>query len=96
MPEHNFLLSMGNDGACRVLDYLQVGVANILQGFLCSLCVLKRASRLPGRARLVYQECLPLRRYAPRRTRRFYLLLPPPLDTTKYFDVVTLAREARS
>lgn len=24
MPEHNFLLSMGNDGACRVLDYLQV------------------------------------------------------------------------
>lgn len=24
VPEHNFLLSMGNDGACRVLDYLQV------------------------------------------------------------------------
>ncbi|CAM9561047.1 unnamed protein product, partial [Hapterophycus canaliculatus] len=23
VPEHNFLLSMGNDGACRVLDYLQ-------------------------------------------------------------------------
>eukprot|EP00903_Cladosiphon_okamuranus_P006728 g6565.t1 len=23
VPEHNFLLSMGNDGVCRVLDYLQ-------------------------------------------------------------------------
>lgn len=29
VPEHNFLLSMGNDGACRVLDYLQVLNAHV-------------------------------------------------------------------
>lgn len=27
VPEHNFLLSIGNDGACRVLDYLKVQTA---------------------------------------------------------------------
>lgn len=26
VPEHNFLLSIGNDGACRVLDYLKVSI----------------------------------------------------------------------
>lgn len=44
VPEHNFLLSMGNDGACRVLDYLQVPTVYLSKANLkrCCCCTVTR------------------------------------------------------
>lgn len=92
VPEHNFLLSMGNDGACRVLDYLQVsGVATAGQfvpPVICNASLLLR-----GHARLIQENASP-GVHVPRRTHRMPDI-PLALDTSIFF-VATIVREARS
>lgn len=45
VPEHNFLLSLGNDGVCRVLDYLQVACRCAEQRSLVQLAILPQVCR---------------------------------------------------